>query len=114
MKKLLCASLFFVSSTVLSEAFSLTGYVDVIGINSFDLWGEDTSYFMLDSSMTAGACKKSGDKVLIRVLGDKGGDRQLSMLMSAQMANKKIIASLDDNRIDSGGYCIVRWIQLKK
>lgn len=114
MKVFLCMAVIFLSTNVHAASFSVSGEVKTIGVNSYDLWGEDTSYFILDGVAPVGGCRASGDEMIIRVLGDEGGDRQLSVLLAAQMSGTPVFASVDDTRRDNSGNCIVRWVQLRK
>ena len=92
-----------------------SGLVNMIGVNSYDMWGEaQSTYFTLDGFTSAGNCKKSGSLVAIRIRAGEGGNRQLALITSAQMAGKRIKVSVDDVRVDTGGTCIVRWLQLLK
>lgn len=115
MRVILGLIILFMSSELYAASFTGRGTVNVIGINSYDIAGPDKStYFTIDGFVDGGNCAKHGGMVTIRLSEGEGGNRQLSMIMAAQMAGKEVIANIDDTRTDGSSTCIVRYILLPK
>ena len=54
--------------------------------------------------------KKSNGLVVIRLPAEV--ERSFSIALSAQISGRALKVSLDDNRVDSRGYCIPRWLNI--
>lgn len=101
-----------VSGSCYAQTFTGTGTINQLRMQSPEIIGADTSFLILNGFFEAGECKTySGGYVLMRILDSD--ERIFSTALAAQMAEKEVVVSVDDQIIDSRGCCILRWIHLK-
>jgi hypothetical protein len=93
-----------------ASPITMTSRIEMVRDHADDLWGETSDYLTLTSSATAGNCKTSGGKVVVRIPSSE--ERSFSIALAAQLAGKEVQVSVDDTRKDSGGYCIIRYINI--
>jgi len=102
-----------VMSAASAQVFEGKGTVSRIGVNSYDMWGEENStYLLLDGFSAAGSCASSAGMVVVRLPAGEDGNRQLALATASKMSGKEVEVSLDDTRKDSGSACISRWLAI--
>ena len=92
-------------------AIEAEGTVFVARAHDSTLWGADSNFIQVDGFSAAGTCPVADGLVILRVRGDKLGDRQTAIALAAQLAGKKVRVSVDPAFAGSGG-CWLRWINL--
>jgi branched-subunit amino acid ABC-type transport system permease component len=71
----------------------------------------DSNFIQVDGFSEAGTCPQYAGLVILRVRGDKLGDRQTAIALAAQLAGKKVRVSVDPAFAGPDG-CWLRWINL--
>jgi len=92
-------------------AIEAEGTVAVARVHDSTLWGADSSFIQVEGFSAAGTCPVAAGLVILRVRGDKLGDRQTAIALAAQLAGKKVRASVDPAFAGADG-CWLRWINL--
>ena len=106
------ALLLFLSSNVFGQEYQSQGKVASIVAADVNLAGPDTDWVAVEGFTTAGSCGTDGTHVIMRLRDDSRGNRQLSIAMSAYMAGKTVLVSVDDTVKDASGSCFLRWLKL--
>jgi len=92
-------------------AIEADGTVAVARAHDSTLWGLDSNFIQVDGFSEAGTCPQYAGLVILRVRGDKLGDRQTAIALAAQLAGKKVRVSVDPAFAGPDG-CWLRWINL--
>lgn len=92
-------------------AIEAEGTVALARAHDSTLWGTDSNFIQVDGFSEAGTCLQHAGLVVLRVRGDKLGDRQTAIVLAAQLAGKKVRVSVDPAFSSADG-CWLRWINL--
>jgi len=95
-----------VASAVTGE---VTGQINTI--RSHDL--SVSSDWISLTNVTAGSCGQSGGNAAFLFKDDERGKRHLSIAIAAKLAGKAVSIGYDDTGLQSGGFCFIRYIDLK-
>ncbi|EOX4083457.1 hypothetical protein ACM65P_004570 [Vibrio alginolyticus] len=94
-----------------AQTYTGAGTVHTLRAHANDLWGDSSDFMLVNGFTNAGKCKTSSDGlILIRMPKE---EREFSVALAAQLSGKELVVSVDDTRLDSNGYCILRWLNLK-
>lgn len=72
----------------------------------------DSHYLLVNGFTAAGTCPLSGGLVIMRLRGDKNGDRQFAVALTAQAISKSVRVAVNDTITDSGGSCYLAYINI--
>ncbi len=92
-------------------AIEADGTVVIARAHDSTLWGVDSNFIQVEGFSEAGTCPVYAGLVVLRVRGDKLGDRQTAIALAAQLAGKKVRVSVDPAFAGPDG-CWLRWINL--
>jgi hypothetical protein len=92
-------------------AIEAEGAVAMARAHDSTLGGVDSNFIQVDGFSEASTCPQYAGLVILRVRGDKLGDRQTAIALAAQLASKKVRVSVDPAFAGPDG-CWLRWINL--
>jgi len=86
------------------------GTVNTLRAHDGTLWGVDVNYITIDGLASAGTCTTSNGLVTLTIRGDKSGDKQIAVALSAKAMGKKVRVSFDPTYVLNGS-CLLRWVE---
>lgn len=108
---MLIAAVLLAPHAALAASFQGTGTVTTIRTHDNTSFPTTSDWFSIASFANAGTCGKLSGLVVIKIPDGARGDRMLSLLVAAKLANKNVLVSVDDT-IKVGGYCVLQFMGL--
>ncbi len=101
----------------LAERVDVIAKVEFVISHNSSVFGPDGDWISLQDVSSAGLCGVANNPVgLSRVVFrlPDNMDRAFDIALAAQRDRLAVQLSVDDTIVDAGGYCIVRWITLRR
>ncbi|WP_444995281.1 hypothetical protein [Aliikangiella sp. IMCC44359] len=112
MKKIIGICLLLIMNTAIAQKYKITDRVKLIDANASTTGGDN--YFLVENFHSAGSCPTIDNHVKIAIKDDRGGNRQIALLLTAKLTEQVIGSSVYDTYKNTNGDCIAWNVKIIK
>lgn len=91
---------------------TFSGKVEILRPLNATYYGEDSDMLGISGLKSMGNCKVDAASGLVIIRIPDSEERAFSVALAAQMAGKEVSVSINDERVNASGDCILSWISI--